>query len=78
MLLFRTHEPNRKDTRALLRCLYSDDPDGGGSDPLMAAPAGEPGNSRLEVAVLERDRPRRSFRRLTQEEVESRAGEPAP
>jgi len=42
-----------------------------------AAPAGEPGNSRLEVAVLERDRPRRSFRRLTQEDVESRAGEPA-
>jgi proteasome alpha subunit len=42
-----------------------------------AAPAGETGNSRLEVAVLERDRPRRSFRRLTQEDVESRAGEPA-
>jgi len=30
-----------------------------------------------EVALLERDRPRRSFRRLTQEDVESRAGEPA-
>ena len=43
----------------------------------QAAPAGETGNSRLEVAVLERDRPRRSFRRLTQEDVESRAGEPA-
>jgi proteasome alpha subunit len=42
-----------------------------------AAPAGESGNSRLEVALLERDRPRRSFRRLTQEDVESRAGEPA-
>jgi proteasome alpha subunit len=41
------------------------------------APAGETGNSRLEVAVLERDRPRRSFRRLSQEDVESRAGEPA-
>ena len=37
----------------------------------QAAPAGETGNSRLEVAVLERDRPRRSFRRLTQEDVES-------
>ena len=42
-----------------------------------AAPAGEQGGSRLEVAVLERDRPRRSFRRLSQEDVESRAGEPA-
>jgi proteasome alpha subunit len=42
-----------------------------------AAPAGETGNSRLEVAVLESGRPRRSFRRLTQEDVESRAGEPA-
>ena len=41
------------------------------------APAGETGNSRLEVAVLESGRPRRSFRRLTQEDVESRAGEPA-
>jgi proteasome alpha subunit len=37
--------------------------------------AGESG-SRLEVALLERDRPRRSFRRLSQEDVESRAGEP--
>jgi proteasome alpha subunit len=43
----------------------------------QAAPAGETGNSRLEVAVLERGRPRRSFRRLSQEDVESRAGEPA-
>jgi hypothetical protein len=43
----------------------------------QAAPAGETGNSRLEVALLERDRPRRSFRRLSQEDVESRAGEPA-
>src|SRR5215211_5565863 len=43
----------------------------------QAAPAGETGNSRLEVAVLERDRPRRSFRRLSQEDVASRAGEPA-
>jgi proteasome alpha subunit len=43
-----------------------------------AAPAGgEAGNARLEVAVLERDRPRRSFRRLAQEDVASRAGEPA-
>jgi proteasome alpha subunit len=38
--------------------------------------AGESG-SRLEVALLERDRPRRSFRRLSQEDVESRAGETA-
>jgi proteasome alpha subunit len=38
--------------------------------------AGESG-SRLEVALLERDRPRRSFRRLSPEDVESRAGEPA-
>lgn len=38
--------------------------------------AGESG-SRLEVALLERDRPRRSFRRLSQEDVESRAGEAA-
>jgi proteasome alpha subunit len=43
----------------------------------QAPQAGETGNSRLEVAVLERDRPRRSFRRLSQEDVESRAGEPA-
>jgi len=42
----------------------------------QAAPAGEAGGSRLEVALLERDRPRRSFRRLSQEDVESRAGEP--
>jgi proteasome alpha subunit len=42
----------------------------------QAAPAGETG-ARLEVAVLERDRPRRSFRRLSQEDVQSRAGEPA-
>jgi proteasome alpha subunit len=42
-----------------------------------AAPAGEPGGAHLEVAVLERDRPRRSFRRLPEEDVESRAGEPA-
>jgi hypothetical protein len=42
----------------------------------QAAPAGET-NSGLEVAVLERDRPRRSFRRLTQEDVEARTGEPA-
>jgi proteasome alpha subunit len=44
---------------------------------LREAPAGEAGNSRLEVAVLERDRPRRSFRRLSQEDVEARAGQPA-
>jgi proteasome alpha subunit len=43
----------------------------------QAAPAGEAGNSRLEVAVLERGRPRRSFRRLTEEDVQARAGEPA-
>jgi proteasome alpha subunit len=42
-----------------------------------AAPAGESGGVRLEVAVLERDRPRRSFRRLSQEDVEARAGQPA-
>jgi proteasome alpha subunit len=42
----------------------------------QAGTAGESG-SRLEVALLERDRPRRSFRRLSQEDVESRAGEPA-
>jgi proteasome alpha subunit len=41
-----------------------------------ATPAGEPG-AHLEVAVLERDRPRRSFRRLPEEDVQSRAGEPA-
>jgi proteasome alpha subunit len=44
---------------------------------LPQAPTGESGGSRLEVAVLERDRPRRSFRRLSQEDLESRAGEPA-
>jgi proteasome alpha subunit len=43
----------------------------------QAAPPGESGRSRLEVAVLERDRPRRSFRRLSEEDVESRAGQPA-
>jgi proteasome alpha subunit len=43
----------------------------------QAAPAGETGGARLEVALLERDRPRRSFRRLTQEDVQARAGEPA-
>ena len=42
-----------------------------------AAPAGEAGGVRLEAAVLERDRPRRSFRRLSQEDVEARAGQPA-
>jgi proteasome alpha subunit len=42
----------------------------------QAGTAGESG-SRLEVALLERDRPRRSFRRLSQEDVESRAAEPA-
>ena len=43
----------------------------------QAAPA-EEGNRRLEVAVLERDRARRSFRRLTQEDVASRTAQPAP
>src|SRR4029450_6562845 len=43
----------------------------------QAAPAGETGNSRLHVAGLEPHPPRRSFRRLPQEDVESRAGEPA-
>jgi proteasome alpha subunit len=43
----------------------------------QAAPPGEAG-SRLEVAVLERDRARRSFRRLSQEDVASRTAEPAP
>jgi proteasome alpha subunit len=39
----------------------------------QAATPGESVGSRLEVAVLERDRPRRrAFRRLTQEDVESR------
>ena len=42
----------------------------------QAAPAGET-TARLEVALLERDRPRRSFRRLSQEDVQARAGEPA-
>jgi len=43
----------------------------------QAAPPGEAG-SRLEVAVLERDRARRSFRRLSQDDVASRTAEPAP
>jgi proteasome alpha subunit len=43
----------------------------------QAAAPGETG-SRLEVAVLERDRARRSFRRLPQDDVASRAAEPAP
>jgi len=43
----------------------------------QAAQPGETG-SRLEVAVLERDRARRSFRRLSQEDVASRTAEPAP
>jgi proteasome alpha subunit len=43
----------------------------------QAAAPGESGNSRLEVAVLERDRPRRSFRRLSQEDVESRTADAA-
>jgi proteasome alpha subunit len=43
---------------------------------LQAAQPGESG-SRLEVAVLERDRARRSFRRLSQDDVVSRTAEPA-
>jgi 20S proteasome alpha/beta subunit len=43
----------------------------------QAAPEDEAG-SRREVAVLERDRARRSFRRLTQEDVASRTAEPTP
>ena len=43
----------------------------------QAAQPGETG-SRLEVAVLERDRARRSFRRLSQDDVASRTAEPAP
>jgi proteasome alpha subunit len=43
---------------------------------LQAAQPGESG-SRLEVAVLERDRARRSFRRLSQDDVASRTAEPA-
>jgi proteasome alpha subunit len=43
----------------------------------QAAPAGESGGARLEVALLERNRPRRSFRRLSEEDVQSRAAEPA-
>jgi proteasome alpha subunit len=42
----------------------------------QAAQPGESG-SRLEVAVLERDRARRSFRRLSQDDVASRTAEPA-
>jgi proteasome alpha subunit len=42
-----------------------------------AAPDDEAG-SRREVAVLERNRARRSFRRLTQEDVASRTAEPTP
>jgi proteasome alpha subunit len=44
----------------------------------QASPGGESGGSRLEVAVLERDRPRRSFRRLSPDDVEARAADPAP
>ena len=43
----------------------------------QAAQPGETG-SRLEVAVLERDRARRSFRRLSEEDVASRTAEPGP
>jgi len=43
----------------------------------QAAQPGETG-SRLEVAVLERDRARRSFRRLSQDDLASRTAEPAP
>jgi proteasome alpha subunit len=43
----------------------------------QAEPPGETG-SRREVAVLERDRARRSFRRLSQDDVASRTAEPAP
>jgi proteasome alpha subunit len=43
----------------------------------QAAPEDEAG-SRREVAVLERNRARRSFRRLTQEDVASRTAEPTP
>jgi proteasome alpha subunit len=46
------------------------------------APPGSENHSRLEVAVLERDRPRRSFRRLSDEEVTAAtaaaAGQPQP
>jgi proteasome alpha subunit len=45
---------------------------------LQQAAAAEEGGRRLEVAVLERDRARRSFRRLTQEDVASRTAQPAP
>jgi proteasome alpha subunit len=43
----------------------------------QAAPEDEAG-PRREVAVLERNRARRSFRRLTQEDVASRTAEPTP
>jgi proteasome alpha subunit len=45
---------------------------------LQQAGAPDENGRRLEVAVLERDRARRSFRRLTQEDVASRTAEPAP
>jgi proteasome alpha subunit len=43
----------------------------------QAGPQGEPG-SRLEVAVLERDRGRRAFRRLPEEDVASRTADATP
>jgi proteasome alpha subunit len=43
----------------------------------QASSGGESGRSRLEVALLERDRPRRSFRRLSEEDVEARTADRA-
>jgi 20S proteasome alpha/beta subunit len=43
----------------------------------QAEPPGETG-ARREVAVLERDRARRSFRRLSEEDFASRTAEPGP
>ena len=43
---------------------------------LRGAAPGAGGDSRLEVAVLERDRPRRSFRRLSDDDVAARTASP--
>lgn len=59
---------------------YSDEMDLDGAIALAvralraAAPGGNDLTSRLEVAVLERGRPRRSFRRLSAEDVAARTG----
>ncbi|HEV8652341.1 MAG TPA: proteasome subunit alpha [Actinomycetes bacterium] len=64
---------------AELQRSYSEGLDLGGATDLAvrtlraATPSGD-STARLEVAVLERGRPRRSFRRLSQEEVTARTG----